>query len=340
MKKILFILFAVVVVPIAIYQWRYGGFAASPTDTEQMQQSEGAADGEPAPSTPPDPDRLVAGLIENEQLIRIVGRELATLNELVLNLDLTPNYPTKLFAADGRIREFKDITERNVAEKAVVAADVELGPVVKVGEQPKVWSQLFEQIDYFDNAKFYVVRVSDRSFLPELFTTKVGFEALARTHSGNWWAIQATGEIQWSRKGDRWEIASLDFKKFSLLQARQLLFEAANSRCFEPSDRIEVQRSAHFEKILQLLSEGPTAYDDDRQKRYFPHIATARHPSVAVVDIDQDGWDDLYVVEQWRKNMLFRNNRNGTFSEVAASYGLDVNGYGASALFADFDKRR
>ncbi len=97
-------------------------------------------------------------------------------------------------------------------------------------------------------------------------------------------------------------------------------------------------RSAkHFEIIGRVLRGEPNVFEDARQERYFPHIATGRHPSLSVVDIDNDGWDDLYVVEQWRPNLLFRNRGDGTFEEMAAQFGLDISGYGTSALFADFD---
>jgi hypothetical protein len=65
---------------------------------------------------------------------------------------------------------------------------------------------------------------------------------------------------------------------------------------------------------------------------------------VSVVDINNDGWQDIYVsvsgpvdVER-RKNLLFINNHNLTFTEMAAAYGLDDGSYSTQAVFLDYDK--
>ena len=55
------------------------------------------------------------------------------------------------------------------------------------------------------------------------------------------------------------------------------------------------------------------------------------------MDIDGDGYDDLYIAGRQGQNMLLHNGGDGTFAERAAQYGLDVEHHTAAALFADFD---
>ncbi|AQG78714.1 VCBS repeat-containing protein [Spirosoma montaniterrae] len=67
---------------------------------------------------------------------------------------------------------------------------------------------------------------------------------------------------------------------------------------------------------------------------------------VSVVDINQDGWDDVYVsvaAHQHLKesrNLLFINQRTPvpTFREEAARYGLDYAGFTTQAAFFDYDR--
>ncbi|MDZ7899739.1 MAG: VCBS repeat-containing protein [Arcicella sp.] len=64
---------------------------------------------------------------------------------------------------------------------------------------------------------------------------------------------------------------------------------------------------------------------------------------VTMVDINADGWLDIYVCysgkkeDSLRKNQLFINNHNLTFSEKAVEYGLDDWGYSTQAAFFDYD---
>lgn len=65
---------------------------------------------------------------------------------------------------------------------------------------------------------------------------------------------------------------------------------------------------------------------------------------VTMVDINADGWLDIYVCKSGkgkiknRENELFINNKNGTFTEAAAQYGLNFSGYSTQASFFDYDK--
>ncbi|MEE9437781.1 MAG: VCBS repeat-containing protein [Saprospiraceae bacterium] len=64
---------------------------------------------------------------------------------------------------------------------------------------------------------------------------------------------------------------------------------------------------------------------------------------VTIVDINNDGFDDVYVCKylydnpEKRKNLLYVNNKDLTFTEQAAAYGLDDSGYSVTATFFDFD---
>jgi enediyne biosynthesis protein E4 len=63
---------------------------------------------------------------------------------------------------------------------------------------------------------------------------------------------------------------------------------------------------------------------------------------VTVVDINGDGWLDIYQCRtgpnpETRSALLFVNNQNGTFTEKAAAFGLDIRCSSTHANFFDYD---
>jgi hypothetical protein len=68
--------------------------------------------------------------------------------------------------------------------------------------------------------------------------------------------------------------------------------------------------------------------------------ARVGHPGwgmgVVAGDVDNDGWEDLYVT-CFGPNRLYRNNRDGTFTDVSTRAGVDEPRWSTGAAFADYD---
>jgi hypothetical protein len=82
---------------------------------------------------------------------------------------------------------------------------------------------------------------------------------------------------------------------------------------------------------------------DAKLAAIMPEVASMG-ASVSIVDFDRDGWPDIYVTNSaiGSKNHLYRNNHNGTFTDVAAQMGVaDVNqpgtGVSMGAVWGDYD---
>jgi enediyne biosynthesis protein E4 len=64
---------------------------------------------------------------------------------------------------------------------------------------------------------------------------------------------------------------------------------------------------------------------------------------IVMVDINNDGWLDMYICNSGnmqtgnRRNKLYINNHDLTFTESAAKYGLDIACYATQASFFDYD---
>ena len=63
-----------------------------------------------------------------------------------------------------------------------------------------------------------------------------------------------------------------------------------------------------------------------------------------MADVNADGWLDIYICRSAdidpskRKNLLFINNHDNTFTEQAEKYGIADNGYSTHAAFFDYDR--
>ena len=104
--------------------------------------------------------------------------------------------------------------------------------------------------------------------------------------------------------------------------------------------------------VLPLFEEHPPAksgivwiHDNARsEKRYLPETMG---PGAAFFDYDNDGWMDIYLVSYGPcdffkpskplHSALYKNNRDGTFTDVAAKAGVNGSIFGMGAAAGDYD---
>lgn len=58
---------------------------------------------------------------------------------------------------------------------------------------------------------------------------------------------------------------------------------------------------------------------------------------VSIIDYDKDGWEDIYITRRQGPNRLWRNMGNETFTEVAATAGVDYAGDAKLAVWGDIN---
>jgi hypothetical protein len=92
---------------------------------------------------------------------------------------------------------------------------------------------------------------------------------------------------------------------------------------------------------VDFVHQGPTF--DARLEHIMPQVA-AMGAAAAVSDFNRDGWQDFYLTNSGENslNRLYRNNGDGTFTDVAGEVGLaDVNrdgtGVSMGAVWGDYD---
>jgi enediyne biosynthesis protein E4 len=79
-------------------------------------------------------------------------------------------------------------------------------------------------------------------------------------------------------------------------------------------------------------------------EKYLPESSG---PGCAFLDYDNDGWMDIYLVNSGKcdfyhpnpplRNALYRNNRDGTFSDVTEKAGVAAGGFGQGVAVGDYD---
>jgi hypothetical protein len=102
---------------------------------------------------------------------------------------------------------------------------------------------------------------------------------------------------------------------------------------------------ANMENCRLYLNKGNLKFEDVTEQA---GINTAGRwvTGVSMVDLNQDGWKDVYlcvggnILDDYRNILFINNGANGalTFSEQANAVGLDDNGYSTQAAFFDYDQ--
>ena len=91
------------------------------------------------------------------------------------------------------------------------------------------------------------------------------------------------------------------------------------------------------------LNKGGMVFEDSTEKAGIKDDG-GWSAGVTMIDINLDGFLDIYVCRSYfrndpdkRRNLLYLNNGDGSFTESAASLGLDDPGFGVQAAFFDYD---
>jgi hypothetical protein len=93
-----------------------------------------------------------------------------------------------------------------------------------------------------------------------------------------------------------------------------------------------------------FLNKGEARFDDITAKAGVAGRVGGWKTGVTLADVNADGWLDIYVSysglrsDSLRRNQLFINNKNLTFTDRATEYGLADSGYSVQANFFDYDR--
>jgi tetratricopeptide (TPR) repeat protein len=84
-----------------------------------------------------------------------------------------------------------------------------------------------------------------------------------------------------------------------------------------------------------FLNKGNGKFEDISKAAGIDRVMFSK--GVAAADYDNDGWPDLYISNLNGTNVLYHNNHDNTFTEVAKQAGVPGSGHGFATWFFDYD---
>src|SRR5581483_9772353 len=101
-------------------------------------------------------------------------------------------------------------------------------------------------------------------------------------------------------------------------------------------------RGLPWSKNILYRNRGDGTFEDVTAKAGIDHTNGHYGLSVSTLDFDDDGWPDIYVACDSTASILYRNNHDGTFTDVAVTAGAAFNDdgreqAGMGSTVADYD---
>jgi hypothetical protein len=288
-------------------------------------------------------DAVIRAIVADEETLLALAPKMKVLSKDLLDLRL----PGPGAGAAGVFSPLVSVTDLGPAPAVSWAGgsmvETRSWPAAKSSQQVTrvdVWRSLLDAVAYFEHAKADLTEGHHPAGDPWHFAASGRFEGLARMKSGGWCFLQGGMKLDWERarrpegEAGEWQIRSWKTEELHWHGSSKRLFvEALDAALRPPQDARSLRRSQHYEATVKFYREGMQKMPHP----YFAPISVNQKEGIAVADVNGDGFDDIYITVRLGNNMLLINHGDGTFTEEAAAYHLDLPGHTTCALFADFD---
>ena len=225
-------------------------------------------------------------------------------------------------------------------EHLVAHIDWPLNEAEETSASPdKIWDAILKDFK-FEDAQFGVMS-SEVLKDADVFVMKTTFEGRLIDDQQRAIGVKAKQTLEWAPTSDgQWKINKWRQEKLEVVCSPKTLFKNVTATAIPDAVVGEtLARSLHEELTVERTEKQPVLKVANEK---YPHFSdwqnSYQYPSVSVVDIDQDQWDDLFVMDRWGTSVLLRNKGDLTFEDVSESCGLRLNeAFANCALFVDFD---
>jgi FG-GAP-like repeat len=169
------------------------------------------------------------------------------------------------------------------------------------------------------------------------FEATVAIDLSGRERAGTWRHDSGVAQVRFAKLGARWQITRFEVTAYETQRAAELAFADVTDAWLvgvPPAIQALLRKRSGSDELHAMLLDDkhtpPPALD------HLLPLAMDVHPGVVVVDIDGDGFDDLFVWDVRGPSVLLHNDGGHGFSDRTEQYGLALEGVSAAA-FADLD---
>ena len=298
--------------------------------------------------------KRIKAMVKSEKLLLSLAKQVAVLNRSFQDrsVDLTEvvapdlGYSGIRLGDDGESSFEEAVSaalQNEVAINKDIATKLRKAPRKPAGNlrtvtADEIWAPILDNYQ-FESCQFGTVGAR---FVGEDFQTDMKFEGRFRDHENRMIGIVAHQTLRWIELSpDAWRIKQWIQNDFEILVAPESLFEDVTQAAIPDQEiRQRLQSSSIETMLLKNIESSSRRGIKPPSEKYKLHAdweSSSQYPGVSVIDIDQDGFDDLFVTDRWQSAQLLRNQGDGTFEDITQASGLTVEGLCCCALFADFD---
>ncbi len=293
-------------------------------------------------------------VVQSEVVIEGLRVPLAALSKSVANLALPDERGREVMEATVTIVDLAPAPTK--AREPLLDLGFERGhwpaagtPATVEKENLSLWREFLALVEFFHHFNFYNIRGEMTG--EDSSRTDAGFKGLAQLRSGAIMAVEGKLWLEWKGRVERvgdaeetvWRIARFETRSLDFAEGPEPLFFDVGDLAFDNATWRRVVASPRDEIITNIVLD--IRFGSLEMDEYLANVRTNQEEGgdgvmdttqTVVVDVDRDGFDDFYVTGAGAESVFFRNNGDGTFSDITKSLGLDQkNVY--SAAFGDLD---
>jgi tetratricopeptide (TPR) repeat protein/peroxiredoxin len=186
----------------------------------------------------------------------------------------------------------------------------------------------FASFDHIETAEFLIVGIHESGTSAWPVIVDIRYDLVGAGRDGRREERIGLWRTQWRRdESDGWQAVRWEATEETVCRVREPFFADVTAKAFGQTESYKNQmlRGADYWRTVLDGACGVDVYGNN---------------GLAVGDIDNDGFDDLYVCQaSGLPNRLYRNRGDGSFEDVTNASGLGLLDGTACALFADFENK-